>query len=222
MAFHDVRFPDKILRGAVGGPKWNTTVGTTDTGFEQRNQNWSASRRSWVVARRIVRESDLRDLLDFFQCRSGKAHGFLFRDPSDYYVGLSHTPGTGMVHAGAHNFATGNASATVYQLTKRYSSGGVTVDRKITRPLDPGRADAPDNAVAIKVYLAGVDQPTGWSLNYATGVLTFTSPPGNGVAIGWGGMFDIPARFDTDEAELDIDAMFAAKWSGLPIIEIRE
>lgn len=222
-AIHDVRFPDKILRGAVGGPKRSTTVGTTDGGFEQRNQNWLESKRRWVVARKITSREQLEELLAFWECRGGKANGFLFRDPSDFFCGLDHTPGAGWTHDGAHNFDVADGIRTSFHLAKVYSSGAQTLTRQIHRPLDPTRSDAPESAVAVKVYVDDVEVDTAdYTLSYATGTVTFDVAPADTLAVGWSGMFDIAARFDTDEPQFDVDAMWKGKWDGIPIFELKE
>ena len=45
MAFHEVRFPNDISRGARGGPRRRTQVVTLDSGKEERNASWADSRR---------------------------------------------------------------------------------------------------------------------------------------------------------------------------------
>lgn len=219
---HDCRFPDKILRAAKGGPRFKTSLGTGDSGIQTANQDWPSSIREWVVGRKMTTKDGLDELLAFFECRGGQAYGFLFRDPSDFFVGLKYTQGVGFEHDAASNFATGDASTTVFQLQKKMVSGPTTKYRKITRPLDKDRSDAPTGALDPKVYLGGVEQVSGWTLNYSTGALTFTSPPGDGVAIGWSGMFDIPANFQTDEPEFEVDAYFVASCLGIPVREILE
>ena len=218
----DVRFPDKILRGATGGPSYSTTVGTTDSGFEQRNQNWAESRRKFSVARRVTNEDQMTELLAFFHARRGRARGFLFRDPTDFHVGLVWHQGSGYQHDDPQQFALGDGAETAFQLTKVYASGGQTVTRNIHRPLDDQRSDVGDTAVPVKVYFDGVEQATGWTVDYATGVVTFDDPPDVDVSIEWAGMFDIAARFDTDEPKFDVDAMWAATWSGIDVCELRE
>ena len=218
----DVRFPDKILRGASGGASRKTRIGETNTGYEQRNKDWSQSRRRWTVARKLTNRPDLDDLIAFWECRDGRHRGFLFRDPSDFYVGLIYVNGTGFDYDTPVEFGIGDNADTTFQLVKLYTSGGRTVTRTITRPLYDGRADAPDNAVAVKIFFDEVEQVSGWTLNYATGVVTFSSAPGTGVSIGWCGMFDVPVRFDSDDPNFAMATHFNADWSGIGVVEIRE
>ena len=41
MSFHEVRFPTRVSYGAIGGPRFSTTVQILNSGFEQRNINWA-------------------------------------------------------------------------------------------------------------------------------------------------------------------------------------
>lgn len=83
--------------------------------------------------------------------------------------------------------------------------------RTITKPV----------AGTVKVYLAGVQQTSGWSANTTTGVITFTNAPGNGVSVSADYEFDVPVRFDTDRMAVTIEQINLHQWSGIPIIEIR-
>jgi uncharacterized protein (TIGR02217 family) len=47
------------------------------------------------------------------------------------------------------------------------------------------------------VTVDGVPQPSGWSVNTATGRITFTADPGGSAVVTAGCEFDIPVCFDT-------------------------
>ena len=59
MAFHEVRFPDNISRGARGGPERRTQIVELASGAEERNASWANSRRRYDVAYGIRRADDL-------------------------------------------------------------------------------------------------------------------------------------------------------------------
>lgn len=198
MAFHEVRFPDDIAYGATGGPEFATSVVATASGYEQRNINWSAARGRWDVASGLKKQTQLDTLIAFFRARKGRAHGFRFKDWTDY-------------KATAQALGTGNGTITTFQLSRIYSSGGNTDVRTITKPV----------AGTVKVYLAGVLQASGWSVNTTTGVITFSTPPANGVAVSADYEFDVPVRFDTDRMAVTIEQINLHQWSGIPIVEIR-
>lgn len=198
MAFHEVQFPNDIAYGATGGPEFATSVVATASGFEQRNINWSAARGRWDVASGLKKQTQLDTLVAFFRARKGRAHGFRFKDWTDF-------------KATAQALGTGNGTITTFQLIRTYSSGGATDVRTITKPV----------AGTVKVYLAGVLQASGWSVNTTTGVITFSTPPANGVAVSADYEFDVPVRFDTDRMAVTIEQINLHQWSGIPIVEIR-
>lgn len=198
MAFHEVRFPDDIAYGATGGPEFATSVVATASGYEQRNVNWAAARGKWNVASGLKHQSQLDTLIAFFRARKGRAYGFRFKDWTDY-------------KATAQALGTGNGTITTFQLIRTYSSGGSTDVRTITKPV----------AGTVKVYLAGVLQASGWSVNTTTGVITFSTAPANGVAVSADYEFDVPVRFDTDRMAVTIEQINLHQWSGIPILEIR-
>jgi uncharacterized protein (TIGR02217 family) len=198
MAFHEVQFPNDIAYGATGGPEFATSVVATASGFEQRNINWSAARGRWDVASGLKKQTQLDTLVAFFRARKGRAHGFRFKDWTDF-------------KATAQALGTGNGTITTFQLIRTYSSGGATDVRTITKPV----------AGTVKVYLAGVQQMSGWSVNTTTGIITFSTPPANGVAVSADYEFDVPVRFDTDRMAVTIEQINLHQWSGIPIIEIR-
>jgi hypothetical protein len=84
MAFHEVRFPDAISRGARGGPERRTQIVELASGDEERNASWANSRRRYDVAYGIRRADDLAAVVAFFEARNGRLHGFRFKDWGDH------------------------------------------------------------------------------------------------------------------------------------------
>jgi uncharacterized protein (TIGR02217 family) len=102
--------------------------------------------------------------------------------------------------------------ATAFQLRRVYASGGQTVYRTVTRPV----------AGTVAIYLAGVLQSTGVAINHATGLVTFTAAPAVGVAVTADFQFDVPARFDTDELDLELFHADLGQWPEVTVVELRE
>ena len=50
MAFHEVRFPDNISRGARGGPERRTQIVEMASGDEERNGSWALISSTWGSA----------------------------------------------------------------------------------------------------------------------------------------------------------------------------
>ena len=88
MAFHEIRFPDNISRGARGGPERRTQVVELASGDEERNASWANSRRRYDVAYGIRRADDLAAVVAFFEARNGRLYGFRTKDWADYKSSL--------------------------------------------------------------------------------------------------------------------------------------
>ena len=207
MAFHEVRFPDNISRGARGGPERRTQIVELASGSEERNASWANSRRRYDVAYGIRRADDLAAVVAFFEARNGRLHGFRFKDWADFKsCPPSQTPGPTDQPIG-----TGNGAATLFQLTKRYTSGSQSWTRAITKPV----------AGTVTIALNGAPQASGWSVSTTTGLITFTTAPAAGVAITAGFEFDVPVRFDTDALDVTLDLERLGSITSIPLVEIR-
>ena len=207
MAFHEVRFPDNISRGARGGPERRTQIVELASGAEERNASWANSRRRYDVAYGIRRADDLAAVVAFFEARNGRLHGFRFKDWADFKSCLpSQTPSPTNQPIG-----TGNGSTTQFPLTKRYTSGAQSWTRAITKPV----------AGSVTIALNGTPQASGWSVSTATGLITFTTAPAAGMAITAGFEFDVPVRFDTDVLDVTLDLERLGSINSIPLVELR-
>ena len=207
MAFHEARFPDTISRGARGGPERRTQIVTLASGDEERNASWANSRRRYDVAYGIRRADDLAAVVAFFEARNGRLHGFRFKDWSDYRSGLPSTA----IAATDQPIGTGTGSQTAFQLAKRYASGAQSWTRTIAKPV----------AGTVVVALGGVPQGSGWSVDPATGNVTFLTAPGAGVLVTAGFEFDVPVRFDSDTLDVTLDVERLGSITSIPLVEIR-
>ena len=196
--FHEIQFPSKIAYGASGGPEFNTTITTTQAGFEQRNINWQKARGRWDVSTGIKNKTDMETVIAFFRARFGKAYGFRFKDWSDYQ-GVNQSLGTG------------NGTKTAFQLVKNYFSGSNSYSRDIKKPVSG----------TVKIYLNSILQSSGFTIDHATGMVTFSSAPANGVLVNADFDFDVPVRFDADQLAVRIDGPGQYLWDAIPIVEIR-
>jgi uncharacterized protein (TIGR02217 family) len=207
MAFHEVRFPEAIGRGARGGPERRTQVVELASGDEERNASWANSRRRYDVSYGIRRADDLAAVVAFFEARNGRLHGFRFRDWSDYRSGPpSQTPSPLDQPIG-----TGDGTTTAFQLVKRYASGSQAWVRSITKPV----------AGSVRVALGGVEQVSGWSVSTTTSLVTFATPPPPSVPVTAGFEFDVPVRFDSDALEVTLDLERLGSITSIPLVEIR-
>ena len=207
MAFHEVRFPDNISRGARGGPERRTQVVELASGDEERNASWANSRRRYDVAYGIRRADDLAVVVAFFEARNGRLHGFRYKDWADYKSGLP----SQAITATDQQIGTGTGSLQTFQLVKRYTSGAQTWVRTIAKPV----------AGTVRVALGMVEQMSGWTVDTTTGLITFTIAPANSVIVRAGFEFDVPVRFDSDTLDVTLDFERLGSITAIPLLEIR-
>lgn len=196
--FHEVQFPPDISYGASGGPGYSTTVVTTVSGHERRNANWAAARGKWNVAHGLKKREQVAALIAFFRARKGRAYGFRFKDWTDY-------------QAFAQPIGIGDGATRTFQLAKLYASGGEIETRLIAKPVSG----------TVKIYRDGVAAASGWTVNTATGLVTFTTAPALGVQVTADFEFDAPVRFDSDQMDLTIETYQLGSWGQIQVAEIR-
>jgi uncharacterized protein (TIGR02217 family) len=204
MAFHPVRFPLDVALGSRGGPERRTDVVTLAGGGEQRNGRWRHSRRRYNAGYGVKSRADMAAVLAFFEERRGRLHGFLWRD------GLDFSSGGASPTALDQAIGTGDGARTAFQLSKRYGASFDPYLRPITRPV----------AGSVKVAVAGAELMSGWTVDTATGVVSFSTPPGDGAAVTAGFLFDVPVRFDTDRLEVELTSFDGAEAPSIPLVEI--
>jgi uncharacterized protein (TIGR02217 family) len=207
MAFHEIRFPDNISRGARGGPERRTQIVELASGDEERNASWANSRRRYDVAYGIRRADDLAAVVAFFEARNGRLHGFRYKDWSDYKSALP----SQAITATDQQIGTGTGSLQTFQLAKRYTSGAQTWVRTIAKPV----------AGTVRIALGMVEQMSGWTVDTTTGVVTFTTAPAGGVIVRAGFEFDVPVRFDSDMLDVTLDVERLGSITSIPLLELR-
>ena len=207
MAFHEIRFPDNISRGARGGPERRTQIVELASGDEERNASWANSRRRYDVAYGIRRADDLASVVAFFEARNGRLFGFRTKDWADYKSSLP----SQAITPTDQQIGTGTGSLKSFPLAKRYTSGAQTWVRSIAKPV----------AGTVRIAFGAVEQTSGWTLDATTGVVTFTSAPSNGVIVRAGFEYDVPVRFDTDMMDVTLDIERLGSITSIPLLEIR-
>lgn len=209
MAFHEIRFPASVSFGSQGGPERLTEIVTLANGFEERNTPWEHSRRRYDAGFGLRSLEDVDLLLAFFEARRARLHAFRWKDWSDYKsCGANQTPSEIDQQIGV-----GDGVSTAFQLKKTYLSGVATYVRPIAKPV----AGTVIVAIANDPKVEGLE----FSLNAATGIVTFTSPPDIGALITAGFEFDVPVRFDADVIKTSVASFRAGDVPNVPIVEVR-
>ena len=94
MAFHEVRFPARLSFGSTGGPERKTEIVALASGHEERNAPWAHSRRRFDAGMGLQSLDDLAAVVEFFEARAGRLHGFRWEDWADFKSCLpSRSPG---------------------------------------------------------------------------------------------------------------------------------
>lgn len=212
MAFLDIEFPRDVAAGVSGGPEWRVDVAQLASGFEERNLRWADSRRSFQAGLGIRSADDLQAVAVLFEQARGMFHSFRFRDWSDF---KSCAP-SGTPAATDQEIGTGDGATVTFRLARSYGAAA-PYRREITKPV----------AGSVLIALGGVAQGAGWSVDHATGLVTFTIPPASGTAISAGFLFDVPVRFDAPRLTIDM-RFFEGTADGIgelpdvPLVEVRE
>ena len=166
------------------------------SGRTRRNAERSRPLYRYTAPFNNIQADHLATVISAFNACLGSTHSFRFFDRNDYLLdGVS--IGT----------ADGTTDQTL-QLIKPYTFGGTTVNRTITKPVDSAvdysrgtaQLGAAPAFVITEENLTASPQvaatPISFSLDYDTGIVTFTSTAGYTIrATGW---FDVPVYFEHD------------------------
>ncbi len=209
MSFDEVRFPTSLSFGSVGGPERRTDVVTLANGFEERNTPWAHSRRRYDAGLGMRSLDDLERLIAFFEARRGRLYGFRWKDWSDYKSSRASAD----MAFDDQVIATGDGSVQDIALIKTYRSGQGSYARPITKPV----------AGKVRIGLDGAElqESVDYSVDAATGIVRFSSPPDAGARITAGFEFDVPVRFGTDHIQVSVAGFQAGEVPSVPIMEVR-
>ena len=108
---------------------------------------------------------------------------------------------------------TGDGATATYQLTKTYVSGEASQVRTICKPV-PG---------TVRIGLQGDELAEGvhFTVDAATGIVTFAASPEIDEHITAGFEFDVPVRFDTDRIQVSVASFQAGDVPQVPVVEVR-
>lgn len=202
MSFHEVRLPARLAFGSTGGVERRTEIVTLGSGFERRSTPWAHGRRRYLIGAGVRSLDDAAALTAFFEARRGRLYGFRFRDFADF---KSCAPSAAPA-PGDQPLGTGDGVAAEFQLGKAYGD--------LTRPV------AKPVAGTVRVAVDGVETAA-FTVDVASGVVTFAAAPAAGAVLTAGFEFDTPVRFDADRIEVTLESFDAGRLVAVPLIEIR-
>jgi len=194
------RLPLELEAGAKAYPMFSTEIINLDGGGEVRNRRWRYPKIRFQF-NLSPSERDNEDFIafrDHYYAVGGPHESFPFTHWSDYH-------GVGE----AVEFLSG--SNTQAQLMRNYTRGAVTQKRPIYLPING----------TVAIYQNGVAMGIGWSVDYLTGIVTFSgSQAGNTITADF--EFDVPVRFMDDEIELVGLTNVLEQPLSIQLIEVRD
>ena len=209
MNFHEIRFPTRLSFGATGGPERRTEIVTLANGFEERNTPWEHSRRHFDAGAGLRSLDDLSKILAFFEARRAQLYGFRWKDWTDY-KSCTHSQAIDPLD---QELGRGDGVTRTYKLQKTYVSGEQSYVRPILKPVSG----------TVRVALAGDPkvETLEYTVNNATGEITFVDPPDIDVRVTAGFEFDVPVRFASDRIAASVATFNAGEVPSIPVIEVR-
>lgn len=207
--FHEALFPlDVSLRGR-GGPERCTDIVALGSNREARNARWAHSRRRYEAGYGVKSLAQLAQVIDFFEERRGRLHGFRWRDRADHSSATSGPP-----TAFDQQIGVGDGATASFQLVKAYGASFAPYSRAIVKPVGD----------SVRIAVAGVEKTRDvhFGMDATTGRVTFmpSAVPASGAQVTAGFTFDVPVRFDTDFLEIDVSSFEAGDIPQIPVIEI--
>lgn len=209
MSFHEVQFPANLSFGSLGGPERRSEIVTLANGFEERNTPWAHSRRRYDAGLGLRSLEDIEKLVAFFEARSGEMFAFRWKDWTDYKscpVGVDAAYDDQVI-------GEGDGETKVFALSKTYRSGEQSYQRPVVKPV----------LGTVRVGVSGDPMTEGvdWTVETATGEITFVVAPDVGVPVTAGFEFDVPVRFNTDRIQTSVASFQAGEVPSIPVIEVR-
>jgi uncharacterized protein (TIGR02217 family) len=219
----DILFPLSVDR-FMSAPRFNTTIINLGNGAEIRIANWDDGRVEFNAALGVRSLLDLQRLIFFHRRRKGNGRPFLVRDLLDFKVLIDNPE-----NENEGVFGTGDSATTAFQLKKNYTDDFNTDTRTIRKPQEG----------TVRIYIDGVQktETTHYTIDYSTGIVTFTTAPADEAVLEWDGWFYVPVRFmvdripveefaavmvlDTDTDEMIVDHA-AGEIPDIPMIEVPE
>ena len=130
MAFIDERLPVNIERNSDYGLGFKTTILELESGFEQRNKDWSVVKGKGDVGYSIQNADNLKTVRDHHMVMNGRFNTYPFKDWFDYTIG---DPADAL--ATKQLIALGDDATVTFQLFKNYSFGVGSYNREVNLPI---------------------------------------------------------------------------------------
>lgn len=225
--FDDIIIPDTIALSGQTGPSTSVEQVSLSNGFRETNLLWTQKLRRLNIGYPNMTPTDAFVILKIFEAVEGPLHSFLSKDRNDWNTTAGNMENGGessitkddqKLENTADQTDVGDGTEKDFLCLKDYSSGSTATHRRyITKPQD-GTGD-----FAIKVALDGVLKTEGvdYTVNYSTGVISFTVAPGIGVVPTAGFAFYVPVAFVSDDFLALLLQPGITSVPDIPLMEVR-
>jgi uncharacterized protein (TIGR02217 family) len=224
--FDDIVLPQNIAFDSATGPAAAAQTITTSSGFRAVNLLWAEHLRRFEIGYGIKKIEDLYAILEIWEAVEGPANAFLMRDWNDWNTtaGKMGLKGAASIAAldmplqnSSDKTSLGDGTTTDFQLIKTYSAGSKTRTRVIRKPQN-GTVVVAENGQTLT---EGVD----YSIDYATGIVTFAVAPGAGSpntpSMTWGGAFYVPVAFVNEDLSQALHSWQASQIANIALTEVK-
>lgn len=218
-----MRFVDQALDNCISGypcissPRWSTDLALMDSGAEQANQRWAHPLHRFRLPEAIRDMADFNVVRDHWLVMRGPLHIWPWRDPLDFAsVPLTAPLLTPAISSSDEPLGTGDGLTRRFPIYRTYAVGAQTYRRRIELP------------VTASVVVAGLDPMMApvvlpdFTVSRPGGEVIFDTPVDADVTLTCGFLFDVPVRFESDDAfEGIVQSFNLGGHSDLTFIETR-
>ena len=221
MSFIDEYLPEAVPGyPCISSPRTKTSIKVTAGGRENRNREWEHPLMRFNLPEAPGRNFEVINALQkHWRVMGGPLHSFPFTDPLDKAsidLSVANEPDAAVLARISHTdqvIGTGDGVTREFQLVKSYTVGTSSYSRQINLPV-------------VDSVLIGVDgdlvADTEYTVTRQGGVVTFDSPPANGLAVTAGFLFDVEVRFEDDDVFEGIVRTYqVGGFAALDLVEVR-
>lgn len=183
MAFKDLTLPDCYNLDIRVTRSVRSDDVTALSGDIYPNQKWVHSRRQFRLSWGPKQLADVENFIRFWEVVKTQ-HSFRLRDPQDYRSAVHGDPITDTDQI----IAVADGVQTDFQLVKRYDYSGEQIVHPVFAPVD--------GTVVIALEGVARTEVTDYTIDYATGVISFVVAPAGGELITAGYEYDVKVRFE--------------------------
>ena len=212
MAFRNLPFPGRISAGGDSTPVLQVDISRSASGNEKRVSRRGVALHTFTAPLNIRTLDDIYEVKKHFLIVGGPLYSFPYKDLLDF---KSVAPEVTNIPSNLDCLVgTGDGSTATFQLVKTYPESGFFYTRPIYLPVQ--------GTVLISVAGVAKTETTHWTMNYTTGILTFTGGniPTSGQLIKAGFEFNCKVRYATNNIQAVAEAYRAGSIPSLTLIEV--